>query len=464
LPAGAISCSHIAGRAIVSLSFLLHQSAEEGPVSVGLEVYVPLSVVMFLEYAVWGAWSPVLAARLLGPLKMTGKQTGWIYATLPLACIISPLIAGQLADSWFATKWILGVAHLVGAVFLLFAAGQRRFGPLFAVMLCYSMFFAATMPLVNSILFAQVKDVATQSNVFIWAPVAWALVGYSLTGWRWVFKTEGEGRDCLVLAAILSIAMGLCCLLLLPTNELAKTGEMPIVKAFATLKDGNFLLFMVISLVVAGLMQFYFLGTAQFMQDMGIAGRNVPAAMAIAQAFQAGATFFLLGRLLDPNQIGLGFKWTLTLGAGCWLLMYLIYIATKPRWLIVFSQSLHGLAYVFFMIVGQIFAESVAGPEIRSSMQALVFAATVGVGLFFGTQFAGIVMDRCSMGGRFQWRSIWLVPGAIVLIGVLALATGFRDPPAADEKGTEKTADKASGAAALSWQRPLAATLTSGRE
>ncbi len=61
-------------------------------------LYIKLSAVMALEYAVWGAWMPVLAARLLGPLKFSGKQTGWIYATLPLACIVSPLISGQLAD------------------------------------------------------------------------------------------------------------------------------------------------------------------------------------------------------------------------------------------------------------------------------------------------------------------------------------------------------------------------------
>ena len=66
--------------------------------TVDWKIYVPLSLMMFFEYAVWGAWFPVLAARLLGPLKMTGKQTGWIYATLPIACIISPLVAGQLAD------------------------------------------------------------------------------------------------------------------------------------------------------------------------------------------------------------------------------------------------------------------------------------------------------------------------------------------------------------------------------
>ena len=316
------------------------------PLSVPLNVYIPLSVVMFLEYAVWGAWAPVLAARLLGPLKMTGKQTGWVYATLPLACIIAPLIAGQMADQWFPTKWILGVAHLVGAVLLFMAARERTFGRLVGVMFAYSMCYAATLPLVNSALFAQVSDGATQGKVFIWAPIAWALIGYSLTGWRWVFKTEGEGRDCLVLAGILSLVMGICCIWLLPTNELAKTsvitmhniGEIPILQAFSALAgDSNLLIFMVISMVVAGMMQFYFLGTAQFMQDSGLPGKNVPAAMAVAQVAQAVATFFLMVVLIEA----MGFKWTLTLGASCWLYMYVRYVVAKQPWLVVESQALH---------------------------------------------------------------------------------------------------------------------------
>lgn len=412
-----------------------------------LEVYIPVSVVMFLEFAIWGAWAPVLAARLLGPLKMTGKQTGWIYATLPLACIIAPLVAGQLADGWFATKWILGVAHLIGAVLLFVAATKRTFMPLFWVMLCYSMCYAATLPLVNSLLFSQISDQDTQNRVFLWAPISWALVGYSLTGWRWIFKTEGEGRDGLIFAAVLSVVMGVFCLAIVPTNELADTGEIPILQAFSKLQEANFLIFMVISLVVAGMMQFYFLGTAQFMQDSGVPGKNVPAAMAIAQACQAVATFFLLGLCLEQ----LGFKLTLIAGAGCWLIMYAVYVATKPRWLVVSSQSLHGLAYMFFIIGGQIFADSIAEEGTISSMQALVFAATTGVGLFLGTQLAGIVMDRFSADGQFQWRKVWLVPGGIMLAGVLALVVAFNDPPKAEEKAPEEPAQEAKEVASLSW-------------
>ncbi|MGD8500187.1 MAG: MFS transporter, partial [Phycisphaerales bacterium] len=195
------------------------------------KLYFALSFAMFMEYAIWGAWMPVLAARLVGPLKMSGKQTGWIYATLPLACIVSPLIAGLLADKYLNIEWILAGAHLIGAVLLFLAARKTDFKGLFTVMLLYSLCYAGTLPLVNAALFANVSDVADQGKVFIWAPIAWALIGYLLTGWRWIFKTGEKGCDCLYLGAILSLIMGIGCLVLLPAMRPAGTGEIPIVEA-----------------------------------------------------------------------------------------------------------------------------------------------------------------------------------------------------------------------------------------
>ena len=295
-------------------------------------------------------------------------------------------------------------------------------------MLFYSLCYAATMPLVNAVLFAATSDIGTQGKVFIWAPVAWALVGYTLTGWRMTRKTEGDGSDCLYFAAGLSVLMAIGCLLL-PANPPADTGKIPVLEAMQMLADPNFLIFILISLVVVGLMQFYFLGTAQFLQNMGVSSKHVPGSMALAQVAQAVATWFLLGAMLG----GVGFKWTLTIGAACWVILYLAYMAGKPRALIIGVQPLHGLAYVFFVIVGQIFAESVAPAAIRSSMQALIFTATMGVGLLAGTRFAGVVMDRNSAEGKFEWRRVWAVPCGIMFAGMLALLILFHDPPPQDE-------------------------------
>jgi len=385
---------------------------------------------MFLEYAVWGAWAPVLAARLLGPLKMSGKQTGWIYATFPLASMASPLVAGQLADKYFDTGWVLAVAHLVGALLLYVAIRQKTFGRLFVVMLLYSICYAATIPLVNGLMFRHLPDAKLSPKIFIWAPVAWALIGYFLTGWRSLRKSEGDGSDCLALASVLSVLMAVVCLVQPATPPQPSEG-MPIVEALAMLKDVPFAVFIGVSLVVSGMMQFYFLGTARFMQDVKIAGKYVPAAMGLAQAAQALATLLLLSLFMEK----LGVQATLVIGTASWLVLYVVYALTQARWLIVIAQVLHGLAYVFFIIVGQIYVNSVASAApaaIRSSAQALIILVTMGVGLFLGTHLAGVTMDKFSVDGRFQWRKIWTVPLAITLAGVLVLATVFH-PAVADK-------------------------------
>lgn len=384
-------------------------------------LYFQLSALMFMEYAVWGAWMPVLAARLLGPLQMNGKQTGWIYATLPLASMISPLLAGQLADKYVDTRWILAACHALGVVLLLTASKTTKFKPLFLVMLGYSMLYAATIPLVNALMFSHLTDAGKQSpGIFIWAPVAWALVGYLLTGWRNFRKGEGDGSDCLRFAAILSLIMAVVCVIQPATPP--KGGEgVPMLKAFSMLSDPKFAIFILVSLVVSGTMQFYFLGTAQFLQDKGLSGKNVPAAMGIAQAAQALATLFLLGLFFDQ----LGPKWTITLGAASWLLLYVCYTAKAPKAAVVAAQVFHGLAYVFFMIAGQMYVNTVAKPEIVGSAQALIILVTTGIGLFLGTQAAGIVMDRSSANGKFNWSKVFLVPLLCNAAGVVALVLAF---------------------------------------
>jgi nucleoside transporter len=384
-------------------------------------MYLKLSAMMFMEYAVWGAWMPVLAARLLGPLQMTGKQTGWIYATLPLASMISPLFAGQLADKYVDTGYILAFCHGLGTVLLFLAARVTKFKPLFLIMLGYSMLYAATIPLVNSLMFTHLTDPDKQApGIFIWAPIAWALIGYVLSGYRNLRKSEGDGSDCLKFAAGLSILMAVICLIQPGTPP--KGGEgVPMLKALSMLSEFKFAIFIVVSLVVAGTMQFYFLGTARFLTDMGVSGKNVPAIMAMAQAVQAVATLVGLGFLLKS----VGAKWTITVGAACWMCLYIAYCLRLPKAVIVAAQSFHGLAYVFFIIAGQIYVSSVAAKEIAGSAQALIILVTTGIGLFLGTQVAGFSMDRFVAEGKIDWRKVFLIPLLCTVFGVLALVVAF---------------------------------------
>ena len=138
----------------------------------------------------------VLASRILGPLKMTGKQLGWVYATLPLACVLAPMAAGQIVDRWCPTELSMAGAHLLGGVFLLAAARATRFMPLFLLMLGHCLCFAPTLAMVNSLTFAHMPN--PEVNYFrvrMWGAVSWVLIGWMLSLWRRSGKLQVKGAD-----------------------------------------------------------------------------------------------------------------------------------------------------------------------------------------------------------------------------------------------------------------------------
>jgi MFS family permease len=412
------------------------------------DAYIRVSALMFLEFAVWGAWMPVLALRLLGPMKLSGKQTGWVYATLPLACIFAPLASGYLADKYLNAEWVILASHAVGAVLLLVAAKQTKFTGMFLAMLAYSVCYTATLPLVNNVLFRQLPK-EDWAYVFLWAPVAWALVGYILTGIRQVRKLGGDGPDSLYMAAFLSLLMVAVCFFQIPTPPKGDAAAVanPMSQALGMLANHSFLVFILAQLVVVGMQQFYFLGTGQFMQDRGIPGKNVSAAMAIAQAVQAVATFFCLGWLIGR----VGYQWTFVIGAASWTVLFATYILNKANAGTIAIQAFHGLAYVFFVIGGQYFVGEMAPDTcgFSASAQSVLFIATSGIGLFVGTQLAGFVMQKNCVAGKFQWQKIWAVPLAITLAGAIVFAAAFKAPAPGDFQKDRPEKGKAVAIAAV---------------
>ncbi|MBI5819824.1 MAG: MFS transporter [Verrucomicrobia bacterium] len=391
---------------------------------VSWELYLSLSGMKFLEFTIWGAWAPVLASRILGPLKMSGKQLGWIYATLPLACILAPMAAGQVVDRWCSTELYMAWAHLLGGLFLLGAARATSFVPLFLLMLGHCLCFAPTLAMVNSLTFAHLPH--PEVNYFrirMWGAVSWVLIGWALTLWRRSGKLQVRSADSLILAAICAFVMGLFCFTL-PHTPPANTGSgaLPFMKAFSMLKDPNFLMFMLISFVVSTQLQFYYLGTSRFLEDIGTSHATIPAAMSVAQIAQVVA----MAVILPYTFLVMGFQWTLAAGTAFWLVMFLVYARMRPRPLIIVSMALHGLAFAFFFDAAFLYINKVAPTDIRASAQGLYTAVTLGLGLFVGTQFTGVVMDHFRRDGKFLWRPIFLVPCWLLGLCVLAFIVLFK--------------------------------------
>ncbi|NLE67636.1 MAG: nucleoside permease [Lentisphaerae bacterium] len=387
-------------------------------------LYILLSGMMFLEFLVWGAWGPVLASRLLGTLKMSGKQLGWIYGTLPLACILAPLAAGQIVDKWCPTQWYLGVAHLAGSVFLLIAARAKSFWPMLVAMGLYALCFAPTLALVNSLAFTHIPNPeAEYFRVRVWGSVSWVTAGWLLTAWRRSGKWKVINSDCLIMAGVLSVIMGIYCFFLPHTPPAHKDGALfPFLQALSMLKDTNFLIFLIISFVVTTQLQFYFLGTSRFLEDIGTPHATIPGLMSVAQAAQVVAMAVILPLVFRR----IGYQWTLAAATLMWVVMFVTYARMKPRFAVIASMALHGLAYAFFFDAGFIYMNRVAPPEIRASAQALYTTVTIGLGLFAGTQLTGVVMDRCRTESGFRWRPIFLFPCALLTVCMFAFILLFK--------------------------------------
>lgn len=388
------------------------------------QLYLGLSVMMFLEFAIWGAWAPVLASHLVGDLKFSGKQTGWIYATLWLGCIVSPFIGSQIADRWLATEYFLAAVHLIGGVVLLFAARKTNFWPLFGLMSLYSLLYAPTLALVNSLMFTHLTDPSTQAGgIRVWGTIGWIVAGVAVTFLRHSGKFKVKGSDVLTLAGYLSIVMGVFCFFLPHTPPPKEPGNpLAFLEAFKMLSDTNFLIFLIISFVVTTELQFYYVPTAPFLEDIGVKSKNVSAVMTLAQVAEMVAMVVLLPILLPK----LGFRWTLVIGVIAWPLRYIIFAAMRPLWLVISSLTFHGLGYTFFFFVGQMYVDKVAPPDIRASAQALIAVVTLGLGNFIGTQITGITMDFFKKDGKFQWRPIFLVPCALTIACAIAFVLFFK--------------------------------------
>ena len=388
------------------------------------QLYLSLSMMMFLEFAIWGAWAPVLASYLIGPLKMSGKQTGWIYATLWLGCIVSPFIGGQITDRWVATELFLAIAHLIGGVLLLLAARRIKFWDLFGLMGLYSLLFAPTLALVNSLLFAHLTDPEAQAGkVRVWGTIGWIVAGLMLALWRRLGKLKVRGSDALTLAGIVSLIMGVFCFFLPHTPPPEEPGNpLAFLDAFKMLGDLNFLVFIIISFIVTTELQFYYLPTAPFLEDIGVQNKNVSAVMTLAQFAEIIAMAIMLPILLPR----IGFRWALVIGVIAWPLRYIIFAMRRPVWLVISSLMFHGLGYTFFFFIGQMYVDKVAPTDIRASAQALIAVVTLGFGNFIGTQITGVIMDMFKKEDKFQWRPIFLVPCVLTIVCAVAFILFFK--------------------------------------
>jgi nucleoside transporter len=398
-----------------------------------MNVKFRLGAMMFLEYAVWGAWAPILSAYLIDVLHFNGTQVGFIYSLLPIATIIAPLIGGQLADRYFPTEKVIAVMQLLGGAILLLGAAVQNYSAMIWIMLIYCIVYAPTLALTNSIAFINLKNSEKDfGKIRVWGTIGWIAAGWLLTGWRFLAKsTPGIAvkGDTLFLAGLFSILMGVLAFGL-PHTPPKKEGAKPwaFLEALKMLKDKDFLIFTVIAFVVATELQFYYVLTAPFLTSaIGVGSTWISLVMTIAQF----AEIFVMALLLPVFLPKYGIKKTMIIGVLAWPLRYIIFVIGTPAWLVIASLSLHGFCYVFFFTAAYIYVDTIAPADIRASAQSLIAVIILGIGNFVGSNFSGWIQSIFTKEGATNWRNVFLVPTALTLLCALLFVALFKEKKAA---------------------------------
>lgn len=397
-----------------------------------------LASMMFLQYAIWGVWSVALSGLLVNKFGFQGWGLALIYNALPLMTLFAPITAGQLADRIMPAQRALTLFHLLGGIALFALAKQTELIPMMVLMLVYALFYAPTLALTNSVAMQHLRNPQVEFGAIrVWGTLGWIAANYILTLVRIGFGSESWGMiDVFALAGGISILMAIVCGFL-PNTPPAKERVEPLafVRAFVLFKNRNYLTFFIIALIVATELALYYLLTFPFLEvagsGVGITSKNLSSWMTIAQI----AEIFTITLLLPVLLPKWGVRKVMLLGIVAWPLRYLVFALTWATYeqtpamvgLSIASLALHGFCYVFFFVVAFIYTDMVAPRDIRSSAQALINVAILGIGMLVGGFFAGWLKDLFTEGNVTNYTLVFLIPAVITVIAAIVFAILFRE-------------------------------------
>ena len=387
-----------------------------------------LSVMMFLEFFIWGAWFVTLGTFLLANLKTTGTQVGVAFLTQSIGAILAPFIIGLIADRFFSAQYILGVLHLAGAALLWSASSVTNFDSFYPLILVYMILYMPTLALVNSVSFRQMRDPGKEfPPIRVLGTIGWIVAGFTIGYLNW--EQNGSLDLTFKMAAIASAVLGIFSFTLPATPPVKKGGKASLtdilgLDALGLLKNRSYLLFFLSSVAICIPLAFYYNFTNPFLNEIGMASA------AAKQSFgQVSELLFML--LMPVFFVRLGVKKMLAVGMVAWVLRYVLFAFGDTEanyWMLIVGIVLHGICYDFFFVTGQIYTDNLAGERFKSAAQGLITLATYGVGMLIGSLISGVIVDKWQLpAGGHNWQMIWLIPAAIAAVVVVLFLLLFRD-------------------------------------
>ena len=393
-----------------------------------------LSLMMFLQFFIWGSWFVTLGTFLSKNLDATGIQSSIAFSTQSWGAIIAPVFIGLIADKYFNAEKILGILHLIGGYLMIQLHQSTSFDLFYPLVFFYMLLYMPTLALVNSISFNQMKNPSKEfSSIRVFGTLGWIFSGIIISyffGWdSQISINDGLLKNTFKMAAIASFALGILSFFLPKTppnfsnKKSRKLKNILGLDALELLRDKNFLMFFITSILICIPLAFYYQQTNPFLVNIGM--ENPTGTMALGQFSEA---LFIL--LLPLFLKKFGFKITLIIGMLAWFLRYLLFAygdVNDGYYLLILGIFLHGVCYDFFFVSGQIYTDFKARQNFKSSAQGLITLATYGVGMYIGFWFAGFISDFYKIGLTFNWKIIWIFPSLISLFVMFLFIIIFRN-------------------------------------
>ena len=385
-----------------------------------------LSFMMFLEFFIWGGWFVTLGTFLGNNLNASGAETGMAFSTQSWGAIIAPFFIGLIADRYFNAEKILGVLHLIGSVLMYFMSQASSFEAFYPLVFAYMVAYMPTLALVNSVSFYQMKNPAKEFSVIrVFGTIGWIIAGLLISYFQWD-STEsislGALSNTFTMVAIASLILGLFSFTLPKTPPSQSDGAVSVsgilgLDALKLLKDRNFLMFFITSILICIPLAFYYQQANPFLVELGM--ENPTGKMTLGQISEV---LFML--LLPFFFKKFGFKKTLLVGMLAWAVRYALFAygnTGELTFMLIIGIALHGICYDFFFVSGQIYTDFKAGEKVKSAAQGLITLATYGVGMLVGFWVAGKISDQYMLvDGSHNWEVIWMIP-AVFALGVMVL-------------------------------------------
>ena len=410
-----------------------------------------LILMLFLEFAVWGAYLTSLG-RYLGNIGL-GSQIKWFFAMQGIVSIFMPTLMGIVADRKMEAQKVLSMCHgfaglfMAGAGFYCMNAGANvQFAPLFILYSLSVAFFMPTIALVNSVSYnAMAKEGMDPVKEF--PPIrVFGTVGFICSMLLTNFLKIGgtamqDSYTQLISSGILSLILCGYALTMpaCPIDKTKKGGTLAEafgLKAFSLFKDPQFAIFFIFSMLLGASLQITngyantFLGS--FAADPSLADTfAVKNSNALISISQASETLCIL--LIPFCMKKFGIKKVMLISMFAWVLRFALFGLGNPAWpgvlLFVLSCIVYGMAFDFFNISGSLYVEQNAAEDIRSSAQGLFMMMTNGFGATIGTLAAGAVVDACDVFNTpANWPQAWYIfAGYAFVVGILFMIL-FKEP------------------------------------